>query len=66
MGRETWYLSWALDLNPEERAKGKTVEVGYVHCSCCPSQTDLEVAHANPWRFLGEAGLKPRSGVTLY
>lgn len=27
-GRETWYLSWALDLNPEERAKGKTVEVG--------------------------------------
>ncbi len=28
LGRETWYLSWALDLNPEERAKGKTVEVG--------------------------------------
>ncbi|KAI5299183.1 translation termination factor GTPase eRF3, partial [Ascosphaera pollenicola] len=27
-GRETWYLSWALDLNPEERSKGKTVEVG--------------------------------------
>jgi peptide chain release factor subunit 3 len=26
--RETWYLSWALDLNPEEREKGKTVEVG--------------------------------------
>ncbi|RAH85924.1 hypothetical protein BO86DRAFT_385536 [Aspergillus japonicus CBS 114.51] len=31
MGRETWYLSWALDLNPEERAKGKTVEVGRAH-----------------------------------
>jgi len=30
-GRETWYLSWALDLNPEERAKGKTVEVGRAH-----------------------------------
>ena len=27
-GRETWYLSWALDLTREERAKGKTVEVG--------------------------------------
>ena len=27
-GRETWYLSWALDLTSEERAKGKTVEVG--------------------------------------
>ncbi|KAB5532702.1 eukaryotic peptide chain release factor GTP-binding subunit [Coniochaeta sp. 2T2.1] len=28
MGRETWYLSWALDVTNEERAKGKTVEVG--------------------------------------
>ncbi|KAK3939664.1 P-loop containing nucleoside triphosphate hydrolase protein [Diplogelasinospora grovesii] len=28
MGRETWYLSWALDLTNEERMKGKTVEVG--------------------------------------
>jgi len=27
-GRESWYLSWALDTNPEERDKGKTVEVG--------------------------------------
>ncbi|KAG0361598.1 P-loop containing nucleoside triphosphate hydrolase protein [Gamsiella multidivaricata] len=27
-GRESWYLSWALDTNVEERAKGKTVEVG--------------------------------------
>ena len=27
-GRETWYLSWALDINKEERAQGKTVEVG--------------------------------------
>ncbi|KAJ2078661.1 translation termination factor GTPase eRF3 [Coemansia sp. RSA 988] len=27
-GRESWYLSWALDTNQEERAKGKTVEVG--------------------------------------
>jgi peptide chain release factor subunit 3 len=27
-GRETWYLSWALDLTKEERAQGKTVEVG--------------------------------------
>lgn len=27
-GRETWYLSWALDLTTEERSKGKTVEVG--------------------------------------
>ncbi|PVU92570.1 hypothetical protein BB559_003690 [Furculomyces boomerangus] len=28
VGRESWYLSWALDTNSEERAKGKTVEVG--------------------------------------
>ncbi|KAK4517854.1 uncharacterized protein ATC70_001202 [Mucor velutinosus] len=27
-GRESWYLSWALDTNTEERAKGKTVETG--------------------------------------
>ncbi|KAK0173733.1 hypothetical protein PV328_006884 [Microctonus aethiopoides] len=26
--RETWYLSWVLDTNQDERAKGKTVEVG--------------------------------------
>ncbi|SPN99034.1 probable translation release factor erf3 [Cephalotrichum gorgonifer] len=28
MGRESWYLSWVLDLTKEERTKGKTVEVG--------------------------------------
>ena len=27
-GRETWYLSWALDSTPQEREQGKTVEVG--------------------------------------
>jgi len=27
-GRDSWYLSWALDTNAEERAKGKTVECG--------------------------------------
>lgn len=27
-GRESWYLSWAMDLNAEERAQGKTVECG--------------------------------------
>lgn len=26
--RESWYLSWALDTNQEERDRGKTVEVG--------------------------------------
>lgn len=26
--RASWYLSWCMDLNPEEREKGKTVEVG--------------------------------------
>lgn len=26
--RESWYLSWALDTNEEERERGKTVEVG--------------------------------------
>lgn len=28
MGNESWYLSWALDQTKEERAQGKTVEVG--------------------------------------
>jgi peptide chain release factor subunit 3 len=28
LNRESWFLSWALDTNPEERSKGKTVEVG--------------------------------------
>jgi peptide chain release factor subunit 3 len=27
-GRETWYISWVMDLNKEERSKGKTIEVG--------------------------------------
>lgn len=27
-GKDTWYLSWALDSGKEERAQGKTVEVG--------------------------------------
>ncbi|KAG5646619.1 translation termination factor GTPase eRF3 [Asterophora parasitica] len=27
-GRESWYLSWALDSTPQERNQGKTVEVG--------------------------------------
>lgn len=27
-GRESWYLSWALDSTPQERGQGKTVEVG--------------------------------------
>ncbi|KAF4574646.1 peptide chain release factor GTP-binding subunit [Pleurotus pulmonarius] len=27
-GRESWYLSWALDSTTQERSKGKTVEVG--------------------------------------
>ncbi|CAL2044949.1 hypothetical protein CAEBREN_22394 [Caenorhabditis brenneri] len=27
-GRESWYLSWCMDTNDEERDKGKTVEVG--------------------------------------
>mmetsp|Transcript_17002 Transcript_17002/g.35299 ORF Transcript_17002/g.35299 Transcript_17002/m.35299 type:complete len:582 (-) Transcript_17002:187-1932(-) len=28
LGRESWKYAWALDLNPQERAKGKTEEVG--------------------------------------
>lgn len=30
-GRESWYLSWALDTNKEERSKGITVDVGQAH-----------------------------------
>ncbi|KAJ5051829.1 uncharacterized protein L3040_001600 [Drepanopeziza brunnea f. sp. 'multigermtubi'] len=28
LGRETWWISWALDVGKEEREKGKTIEVG--------------------------------------
>ncbi|KAF7536319.1 hypothetical protein G7Z17_g13062 [Cylindrodendrum hubeiense] len=28
LGRESWYLSWVMDLNKEERSQGKTIEVG--------------------------------------
>lgn len=28
LGRETWWISWALDVSKEEREHGKTVEVG--------------------------------------
>ncbi|RGP69869.1 putative sup35-eukaryotic peptide chain release factor gtp-binding subunit [Fusarium sporotrichioides] len=28
LGRESWYLSWVMDLNKEERTQGKTIEVG--------------------------------------
>lgn len=27
LNRESWYLSWALDTNPEERSRGKTTEL---------------------------------------
>ena len=29
--RESWYLAYIMDINEEERAKGKTVEVGKAH-----------------------------------
>ena len=28
--RESWYLAYIMDINKEERAKGKTVEVCYI------------------------------------
>src|SRR4051812_5532305 len=30
-GRHSWYLAYILDTSEEERAKGKTVEVGRAH-----------------------------------
>ncbi len=29
--RESWFLAYIMDTNEEERAKGKTVEVGRAH-----------------------------------
>lgn len=29
--RESWFLAFIMDTNEEERAKGKTVEVGRAH-----------------------------------
>ncbi len=31
--RESWYMAYIMDTNEEERAKGKTVEVGRAHFS---------------------------------
>lgn len=31
LNRESWFLAYIMDENPEERAKGKTVEVGKAH-----------------------------------
>ncbi len=28
LNRASWYLSWCMDINPEERERGKTVEIG--------------------------------------
>ncbi|KAK1881892.1 Eukaryotic peptide chain release factor GTP-binding subunit ERF3A [Dissostichus eleginoides] len=41
--RETWYLSWALDTNQEERDKGKTVESFVPNMIGGASQADLAV-----------------------
>ena len=30
-GRDSWYMAYIMDTNDEERAKGKTVEVGMAH-----------------------------------
>jgi peptide chain release factor subunit 3 len=27
-GRDSWWLAYAMDVNEEEKAKGKTVEIG--------------------------------------
>lgn len=32
--RESWYMAYIMDTNEEERAKGKTVEVGSCLFSC--------------------------------
>ncbi len=32
--RESWYMAYIMDTNEEERAKGKTVEVGCCLFSC--------------------------------
>ena len=29
--RDSWYLAYIMDINEEERMKGKTVEVGKAH-----------------------------------
>lgn len=28
LNRASWYLSWCMDINPEERKRGKTIEIG--------------------------------------
>lgn len=31
LNRDSWFLAFIMDINEEERAKGKTVEVGRAH-----------------------------------
>ena len=39
--RESWYLAYIMDTNEEERAKGKTVEVGRAHFSTAKKRYTL-------------------------
>jgi GTPase len=67
IGRESWYLSWALDTNEEEREKGKTVEVGRAHfCTENKKFTILDAPGHNLYISQMISGVSQSDIGTLY
>ena len=51
INRETWYLSWCMDTNAEERNKGKTVEVSNQKTDMTHSQMLGKFEYTLPAKF---------------
>ncbi len=58
-GRDSWYIAFIMDTNEEERAKGKTVEVGRAHFTTtnkrytlldAPGMTDRDLIRSHFFR----------------
>jgi hypothetical protein len=58
--RETWYMAYVMDTNDEERAKGKTVEVGRAHFTTDCKRCGAAKAHAVGPCMLHAAGCHRR------
>ena len=43
--RESWFLAFIMDTNEEERAKGKTVEVGKAHFETAEKRYTIQLYH---------------------
>ncbi|XP_044719100.1 elongation factor tu GTP binding domain-containing protein [Hirsutella rhossiliensis] len=63
MGRESWYLSWVMDLTKEERSKGKTVETYVPSMIGGASQADVGILVISARKGEYETGFE-RGGQT--